>query len=277
MAGTSPVASKTRPTAPLRAMRVIAWLMAVVAVIPLFGLADLMTLPGWVDPQYEWKVPLEASWGSLFTFVTAGSCLALALKPDRPWPGIVLLTVAAGTLALGAVLGLNARPLALAAIVAAPVAVFVWLARKAAQPFPWAWNVSRQYLLLAVVGVPLWLFYALHALEMSRRGNLIEDSITLGIEHWPVQGSVGLTLGLSAALMAVWVPSRGLLRVTTSLSSTYIGAAMLAYPDRAGAMDGPMWGVAMVLWGTVLALPLPYSGDAASGITVRRRPGRTQQ
>jgi hypothetical protein len=270
MADTAPVASKTRPTGPLRAMRVIAWVMAVVAVIPLFGLADLMTLPGWVDPQYEWKVPLEASWGSLFTFVTAGSCLAIALKPDHPWPAIVLLAIAASTLALGALLGLNPRPLTLAAIVAAPVAVFIWLARKGAEPFPNSWKLSLRYLLLAVAGVPIWLFYALHALEISKRGNLIEDSITLGIEHWPVQASTGLTLGLSVALMAVWVPSQGLLRVTTSLSSTYIGAAMLAYPDRAGAMDGPMWGVAMVLWGTVLALPLPNSGHPASILTIRR-------
>lgn len=263
-----PPASRTAPGAPLRVMRVGAWVMAVVAAIPLFGLADLMTLPGWVDQRYEWQVPLEASWGSLFTFVTAGSCVAIALRPEHPWPGIVLLAITAGTLALGSALGMNARPLILAAIVASAAAAFGLLARKAPVPFPRVWKLRRQYLLLAAAGVPLWLFYALHAFENSRMGAAVEDSITWGIEHWPVQGSTGLTLGLSAALLAFWMPGRGLLRITTSLSATYIGAAMLAYPDRAGAMDGSMWGVAMVLWGTVLALPLPQTvGNPGTGGT----------
>lgn len=261
MADAAPPASTSLPSVPLRVMRVSAWVMAVVAVIPLFGLADLMTLPGWVDQRYEWQVPLEASWGSLFTFVTAGSCVAIALHPERPWPGLVLLAIAAGALVLGSALGLNARPLVLAAIIAAAVTAFALLAGKASVPLPLVWKLRRQYLLLAAAGVPLWLFYTLHAFENSRMGTTVEDSITWGIQHWPVQGSTGLTLGLSAVLMAFWVPCQGLLRVTTSLSATYIGAAMLAYPDRAGAMDGPMWGVAMVLWGTVLALPLPQPID----------------
>ena len=60
-----------------------------------------------------------------------------------------------------------------------------------------------------------------------------------------------------------WGPVRPLARVSISLSAVYIGVAMLAYPDRAGAMEGPMWGVAMVLWGTVLAL-LPANGTKAT-------------
>jgi hypothetical protein len=116
------------------------------------------------------------------------------------------------------------------------------------------WNLSRPYLLIAVAGVPLWMLYALHAFEVSR---LRKDTghLTWDIEHWPVQGSVGIVLSLSALALAFWPPGRPLMRVTTSLSATYIGAAMLASPDRAGAMDSPMWGVAMVLWGTVAALP----------------------
>jgi hypothetical protein len=46
------------------------------------------------------------------------------------------------------------------------------------------------------------------------------------------------------------------MRLSLSLSATLIGAAMLAYPDRDGAMPSPMWGVAMVIWGTLLALPV---------------------
>lgn len=79
-----------------------------------------------------------------------------------------------------------------------------------------------------------------------------------------------------------WGPVRPLARVSISLSAVYIGVAMLAYPDRAGAMEGPMWGVAMVLWGTVLAL-LPANGttampprQSARQPTLPPTPGRAQ-
>lgn len=244
----------------LRAVRIIAWVMAFVTAVLLFGIIDLATLPGWANPAYEWSVPLEVSWGSLFTFVLAGSFVSIALDPARSWPGIVQLAVASGGLVLSSVMGLDARPMAVAALIAASVLVIAGLTRKAAGTSPRVWKLSWQYLLIAAAGVPLWLSYALYALEMSRQGR--SDDTSWGIEHWPVQGAVGLTLGLSAVLMAAWVPGRALMRLTTSVSATFIGAAMLAYPDRAGAMDSPMWGVAMVIWGTLLALPLPQAAPA---------------
>jgi hypothetical protein len=58
----------------LRLLRAVAWCMVAVSAVGLFGIVDLMTLPGWVDQRYVWAVSLEASWGSLLTFVVAGSC-----------------------------------------------------------------------------------------------------------------------------------------------------------------------------------------------------------
>lgn len=251
-------AAKTRLPMPsrLRIARVLAWVMVVVALVGLFGIADLMTLPGWADQQYEWSVPLEASWGSLFTFVVGGSFISIARTPTQPWPGIVLLAIAIGALLLGSVFGLDAGPAPVAFLLAVAVALLTWLVWRAAPPPSLVWNLSRPYLLIAAAGLPLWTLYAVHAFEVSR---LREDTghLTWDIEHWPVQGSVGIVLCLSALAMAFWPAGRPLMRVATSLSATYIGAAMLAFPDRAGAMDGPMWGVAMVLWGTVAALPMP--------------------
>ncbi|MEJ1178661.1 MULTISPECIES: hypothetical protein [unclassified Pseudarthrobacter] len=251
-------AAKTKIHLPsrLRAARIVAWVMVPVALFGLFGLADLMTLPGWVDQQYEWSVPLEASWGSLFTFVVGGSFVSVARNPGQPWPGLVLLSIAIGALLLGTGLGLDAGPTPVALLLAAVAALLVWLVRPEAAPLSFVWDLSRQYLLIAATGLPLWTLYAAHAFEVSR---LRQDTghLTWDIEHWPVQGSVGIVLCLTALAMAFWPPGRPLMRVATSLSATYIGAAMLAFPDRAGAMDGPMWGVAMVLWGTVAALPVP--------------------
>lgn len=99
---------------------------------------------------------------------------------------------------------------------------------------------------MGIAGVPLWLPYSILALQMSRlEPNAGHD--TWGIEHWPVQGATGITLLVAALIMAGWSPGRPLWRLSASLSAVYIGVAMLAYPDREGAMDNPMWGVAMVL------------------------------
>lgn len=245
------------PPARMRSARALAWFLAFVSAFLFFGIVDLLTLPGWVDPRYEWKVPLEVSWGSLFTFVVAGSYVRIARNPFEPWPAIALLFITTGALILSSVLGLDTRPLPVAIVIGASAAVFARLTRKAATPFPRQWRVGWQHLVVAAGGIPIWLFYVLHAMGMSRAGR--GDDVSWGIEHWPVQAATGLTLALSAMLMSFWVPARGLLRVTTSLSAALIGTAMLAYPERAGAMDNPMWGVSMVVWATVLALLEPVA------------------
>ncbi|MFB8368076.1 hypothetical protein ACFC25_01790 [Pseudarthrobacter sp. NPDC055928] len=127
----------------LRIARVVAWVMVPVAFIGLFGLADLMTLPGWVDQQYEWSVPLEASWGSLFTFVVGGSFVSIARNPGQPWPGLILLSIAIGALLLGSVFGLDAGPTPVALLLAAAGSLLFWLVRKEAVPASFAWSLSR--------------------------------------------------------------------------------------------------------------------------------------
>jgi hypothetical protein len=246
----------------LQFVRVVAWLMVAVSAVGLFGIADLMTLPGWVDQRYVWAVSLEASWGSLMTFIVAGSYASIALNPRDPWPGTVLLVVAGMALVLCAIFGADSRPLPLSLIVAVPAIGLLYSARREITALSRSLRPAWPHLLLAAAGVALWLPYSIHALQMSR----LEPNAghgTWGIEHWPVQGAAGITIMVAALIMSWWGPVRPLARVSISLSAVYIGVAMLAYPDRAGAMEGPMWGVAMVLWGTALAL-LPANATKAT-------------
>lgn len=246
--------AERRPlTGRLRSVRVAAWLMVAVSAVGLFGIADLMTLPGWVDQRYVWAVPLEASWGSLMTFVVAGSYVSIARNPRDPWPGSILLGATALSLMLSTVFGADVRPLPLALIIAVPALGLLVAGRRDIRSFRFVPSLSWLHLLAAAAAVPLWLTYSVHAFRMSR---LEPDAghVTWGIEHWPVQGAAGLTLLAAVLIMTWWSQGRRLLRISTSLSAVYIGTAMLAYPDRAGAMDSLMFGVAMVLWGAVLAL-----------------------
>ena len=222
-----------------------------VSTVLLMGVIDLLTLPGWVDQTYVWEVPLEASWGSLFTFLLGGAYAWVAWRPRAPWPALVLLAVCALALGVSAGAGLDWRPLALAVGVAVSGRVLWGLA---GQPPPPAPRLSPRWpaLVVAALGVPLWSPYALDAFAQSRAGVL--GSVTQGIEHWPVQGALGVAVVLSALLLAVWDDGRPLMRVAVSLSGVYVGMAELAYPDRSGAMGSLLWGVGVTLWGLLVAL-----------------------
>ena len=266
------------PQGRTRWVKRLAWALAGISSLVLFGIVDLMTLPGWTNPAYEWQVPLDASWGSLFTFLLAGAYVWTALRPVGSWAAIVQIAIVGSAISLSSLLGGDGRALLVGIPVLGTAALLAWLARDVAGSLPRTTAVSWPLAVLAVAGLPLWFGYTAFAAERS--WNAAEDTSesvnTLGLDHWPFQVAVGLALGACAIVMAVWPPGRPLMRLSVSISAAYIGVAMLAFPDRSGAMPGYLWGVSMVLWGTLVALPLPLGsrlGEEASG---GRGPGKQE-
>lgn len=247
--GVSGVTSSRR----LLLARVLGWALAALAFGPSFGIIDLMALLGLDNPDDTWDVPLGASWGTLFTVILVGSYVWIALRPQRAAPALAQLSIVAFSLAVSSLAGLDGRPLWLAGPVALSVGLFAWLAPDESVRNVRGWSLHWPYVVLAVAGLAIWLPYAILALQRSREQ--ASGDITLGIDHWPVQGAVGLTIVLSAVGLGVWTPGRPLLRVTVSLSATLIGAGMLLDPDLIRELGTPVWGVAMVIWGTAIALP----------------------
>jgi hypothetical protein len=251
MAAETPPTSITVSRGRIRWARVIAWVLALFAAIPFFGLIDLGTLVGAANPEYEWAVPLEVSWGSLFTFLVAGSYVWIALVPGRARPALLQLGIVVAALAVAAVGGLDVRPAFVAAGIGASGLVLGWLSRAFDG---WRVKLSADLLpvLVAVMGAALWLPYALAALERSREG--AAGDLTNEIEHWPIQGATGLALAIGGAAMAVWRPARQLFRITLSLSAVFVGMANIGFPDRVGATQGLQWAVAITVWGVLVAL-----------------------
>ena len=236
--------------------RVLASAMALAAALLFMGVIDLATLPGWVNQEFEWPVPLEVSWGSLFTFFLAGGYVWVAVLPNRPEPGLVQVAIASVALAFSAAAGSDVRPLWVAAVAAMSALVLATITQRSGGVGYSSWSLNGWQLALAALGMFLWLPYTIEALEASRAG--VVGDITNGIEHWPVQGATGAALILASLLAAVWDPGRALLRVTCCLSAAFIGMAQLAFPDRAGAMEGDLWGIGVILWAVLLALaPAP--------------------
>lgn len=268
----------TRTRAQMISTRVVAGVLALVSAVILMGLIDLFTLPGWVDQDFEWEVPLEASWGSLFTFFLAGGYAWVALFPRAPWPALVQLGICGLALVISAAAGTDWRPLALAVGVVVSVLVLWRLVGQPVLPRVGRPSVRWVVLVVAALGVPLWLPYALAAFTQSRAGVL--GSVTQGIEHWPVQGAVGVALVLGSLVLAIWDDGRPLLRVAVSLTAVYIGMAELAYPDRAGAMDSRLWGIGVTLWGLLVALvcaPRRVQPDGPARWPDRREPRQVPQ
>jgi len=236
------------------AARIVAWFFAAVAAVPMFGLVDLGTVFGLANPQWEWPVSLEASWGSLFTFFVAGGFGWIGAVPVRPWPGLALVALATMALATAGALFLDPGPVWVAAGLAVSTAAVHLLLWPGRPPGELGWPATRPWPLLAVAGVPLWLGYAWHTWTAALLGRDPGD-VTNGVDHWPVQVALGLALAAGSALLAQWRTDLRLWRWAFALTAIVVAYATLAFPDRAGAMPHPAWGVGFAVWGGLLLLP----------------------
>lgn len=255
-----------RPLAPrsparIATARILAGVLCLVAAVPYFGLIDLVTLIGWVNPQYVWPVPLDVSWGVLFTFFLAGGYGWIAVAPRAAAPGLAALLLGGLALLVGAAAGLDARPtpIGIAVLVSAAILAVLTGVRRPVT----GWSVSWPHVVLAGIGAVLWIPYISAALEESRRG--IGREITNGVDHWPVQAAAGLAILLGVALLAFWPPAHRMLSFAASFSGGIIGVATLAYPDRDGATEGMIWAILSVVW----ALAVASAGSSRRGT---RRP-----
>ena len=218
-----------------------------------FGLADLGVVahnsPGW-----ESSVVLEASWGSLFTFLVAGANAAAAVRPGVVRAALVQLLVVAVALLVACVGGLDARPLPAAALVLAN-AVILWL--LSGRPGPGRLRGSRPswpLLVLAAVAAPVWLVQCWEALDDSRTRAEPFDSVSWSIHHWPVHGAALLAIAVCAVLAAVWTEGRGLLGSCTCCAATVIAAASLAHPDTFAVLPSTDVAFLALLWALAVGL-----------------------
>ncbi len=230
-------------------------------VLPGFGVIDLSVT--WAT---DWPQVLEAGWGLFFTVLVGAAFGLVAVRPRRSTPAVVQLVVAAGALAVSAVLARELRLLALSFAIALETAIVISVPQRqrlhARERRP---RVSWPLLLLASLGVVPWLVYALRMFALNRQERSDSD-LTLGIDHYSVQGAVGLALAALAALTAVWPGGRRFIGCCTGVVAAYLGLVSLAWPDAAGGF-GRAWSAAAIAWGVALvalALRRPTGAEHAS-------------
>ena len=227
-------------------------------VFPGFGAIDLSVT--W-DP--EWEQVLEAGWGLYFTVLVGVPFVIVAVRPRASRPGIAQLAIATAVLAVSAVAAHEIGGLVLAVTLGGETALIAWLARgewPAEREAP----VSRALAVLAAVGALPWLAYALDMWELNRR-DLPDADITNSIDHYSVQGGVGLALAVLPALAAVRAGLRPLVPACAGVVAAYLGLVSYAWPDAAGGLSRP-WSIAAMGWGAAL-----LAVSAVEEAQIRRR------
>ena len=135
-----------------------------------------------------------------------------------------------------------------------------------ARRFPW-WRTapssraaSAPTLALAGLGVVPWLAYAIDMWAANREARPDTD-ITNGIDHYAVQGALGLALAVLPALAALRPALTPFVPVCAGIAAAYLGLVSVAWQDAAGGF-GRAWSAAAVAWGLALI---------ASALMPRRR------
>lgn len=248
-------------------LRVVALVCALSwLVFPGFGIPDLLVT--W-DP--DWPVMLEAGWGVFCGLLLAGSFAAVAVRPRRCAPALVLLWVATAALAVSSIAGSELPLLWLTGVLAAETAGATALARSlpgAERIRPALVRPAVPLLVLAVGGAVPWAAYAVSMWRTNRTGTPFD--VTMGIDHFSVQGALAITLPVLAGLAAAWPRGRAYLGVITGLAAGYVGLVSWAWSGTAAGF-GPVWSALAVVWGIAVA-GLALGPTAV--MRVRRSPSR---
>ncbi len=234
----------------LAALLAFSWI-----VLPGFGAIDLL-----VTWSPEWEQVLEAGWGLYFTVLVGVPFVIVAVRPRASRPGVAQLAVATAVLAISAVGALEIGALVLAVALGLETALVAWLARGQWSPEREA-PVSRVMAVLAAAGALPWLAYALDMWALNRR-DLPDADITNAIDHYSVQGGVGLALAVLPFLAAVRASLRPFVPACVGVVAADLGLVSYAWPDAAGGLSRP-WSVAAMAWGTALL--------AVAAVETRRR------
>jgi len=232
-------------------VRVLAVLFAASwLVLPGFGLIDLS-----VTWNSAWPQVLEAGWGLFATVIVGAAFVLVAVSPRRSVPGVSQLVVATVSLAISAVLAKEGGLFALVVLLALQTAIVSGLLGRTRElgndlSVVRSPGISRSLLLLAAAGAAPWLSYTLHLWRLNREARPDSD-ITLGIDHYSVQGALALSLAVLPLVAALRENVRPFVPACAGVAAFYLGLVSLAWPSSPAAL-GSAWSAVAMAWGLSL-------------------------
>ena len=258
----------------LLAVRVVAAFFALTwLILPGFGLIDLSVT--W-DP--DWPVVLEASWGLFMTVLVGSPFVAVAIAPHRTAPAQATLVVACATMLVAVVAGQEAPLLLFVGVLLVEAAVVAALLPARERVLPLHRSTTLPLLLVAKLGVIPGILHAARMFASNRRdAGVIIGDVTMGVDHYALQGAFALALPTLALLAALWPRGRRFVGISVGLCAGYVGLVSYAFPGSwAGvpALESALcigWGVTVAVLAVLAptAAPAPPRGrrDPASPAT----------
>jgi hypothetical protein len=223
----------------LAAAFALSWL-----VLPGFGLIDFAF--AWAA---DWPQVLEAGWGVYFTFLVGAPFVLVAVRPDRLPVAVVQLAIAALVLGVSVVVADEPQLAWVPVVIAIETATLAWLGRlRLADGVSFA--PSLPLLAVGLVGAVPWLLYA-GAMYAANREGRIDSDITNDIDHYSVQGAVGVALVALVSVAALWPGGRRFIGTCVGLSGAYLGVVSFAWPSSPGGFEA-VWSLAAIAWGVAV-------------------------
>ena len=213
---------------------------------PGFGLIDLSVT--W-DP--DWPQMLEAGWGLYMTLFVGIPFTAIAVRPRAAAAAAVQLYVAAGALIVSAIPALEWQ---LTVLGAAIVVETVMVTGPPSLPDfePPRRGSWHPLWIPAVIGTIPWLVYAIAMWDLNRQDR-IDGDITIGIDHYSVQGAFGLVSILLVTVAALWPTGRVLIGMCVGLSALYLGLVSWVWHPTPASFN-QTWSGLCVLWGCAVSV-----------------------
>ncbi len=214
---------------------------------PGFGVVDLSVT--W-DP--EWPQVLEAGWGLYMTLFVGVPFAVVAIR-GRAYlaPVVGQLSIAGVALLLSAVVAMEWQLAFWALVIALELVVIAGLPlprRPAVQAGP----ISPLLVPLVLGAIP-WMVYAIAMWSLNRQ-NLIDGDITVGTDHYSVQGAFGVALLGLVAAAALWPRGRLLMGSCAGLAAVYLGIVSWAWHPTQGSFSRT-WSILCALWGLLVMAP----------------------
>jgi hypothetical protein len=248
----------------LVAIRWLAACSALLWLLPGYAIADLTVT--WTDP---WPVVLEAGWGLLFGVFVAVPFITLAVDPANV-PAVVQLCAVAVVVVVAGVLAHNWQAIVTDAVLALQVIAILLIGgrrafwRRLGPP-----QLSVALVLATIAGLVPWTVYA-HSMFSADRENRPGGDITNGVDHYAVQGALGLVLIALTGLTATW-PLRFLSTgLQVAVSAFYLGLVSLAHQDAVAGFS-TFWSLMAMLWGVVVALAVLAARRGASPLSIAQQ------
>jgi hypothetical protein len=111
-------------------------------------------------------------------------------------------------------------------------------------------HTSKPLVAAVLVGIIPWTGYALSMWALNRQSRPDTD-ITVGTDHYSVQGAWALALLGLVAVAALWPAGRRLLGVEAGVSAVYLGIISWRWHPTPGSLTPP-WSALAALWGVAV-------------------------